>query len=79
MSNLERYNGIFKSVFRVNDDALNGNMRAESMKQWDSIAHLTLVTEIEDAFDVMFDPSDILDLRSYEAGKTVLAKYGVHI
>lgn len=44
----------------------------------DSIHQLTLMTGIEDAFDIMFATEDALALTSYEAGKIILAeKYDV--
>ena len=40
---------------------------------------MQLVAELEDAFDIMMDTDDIIDLSSYEKGKELLAKeeYGV--
>jgi hypothetical protein len=32
---------------------------------------------MEDAFDIMFDPEDIMDMTSYAKGKEILAKYDV--
>ena len=37
-----------------------------------------LVTEIEEAFDIMMDTDDIIDFSSYEKGKGILTvNYGV--
>ncbi len=41
---------------------------------WDSVGHMQLVAELEDAFDIMMDTDDIIDLSSYEKGKEILAK-----
>lgn len=79
MSNFERYNNVFADIFKVTPDQLNENFTAGSVEKWDSITHLTLVTAIEDAFDVMFDPEDILTLKSYDLGKEILIKYGVQL
>ncbi len=45
----------------------------------DSAAHLSLISELEDAFDVMFESEDVLHYGSYENGKAILRKYGVDI
>ncbi len=38
---------------------------------------MTLVAALEDAFDIMMDTDDIIDLSSYEKGMEILKKYNV--
>lgn len=45
--------------------------------QWDSVAHMQLISEIEDAFDVMLDTQDVIGMSSYVVAKDLLGKYGV--
>jgi acyl carrier protein len=47
------------------------------IEQWDSVAHMRLVAEIEDVFDVMIETDDVIDMSSYPKVKTILAKYGI--
>lgn len=79
MSNLEKYNKIFVEILNTNEAALNESFTFKDVPQWDSVAHLSLITELEDAFDVMFESEDILHYGSYENGKTILRRYGVDI
>ena len=44
---------------------------------WDSVSHLSLISRLEDAFDVMFDADDILHFGSYLNGIEILKRYGV--
>lgn len=78
MSNLEKYNEAFISTFEVEPDALP-NLEYLSIEAWDSVGHMGLIAALEDAFDIMFDPDDILDFSSYQKGKEILAKYDVTI
>jgi hypothetical protein len=48
-----------------------------ALPQWDSVAHMQLISEIESTFDVMFDADDVIDLSSFEKAVEILAKYGV--
>ena len=48
-------------------------------KAWDSVGHMTLVAALEDAFDIMMEMDDIIDLSSFEKGKEILRKYDVEI
>ncbi|WP_395632352.1 acyl carrier protein [Flavobacterium sp.] len=78
MSVSEKYNSVFVSVFNVEESVLGNDFSAENIDNWDSITQLSLVTAIEDEFDIMFDPEDILNFKSYSVGKTIVAKYGVN-
>lgn len=45
--------------------------------QWDSVAHMQVVAEIEDAFDIMLEIDDVIGMSSFEVTKAILTKYGV--
>lgn len=79
MSNLEKYNEVFKNVFDVDENELNDTFTFNNVEQWDSVGHLTLISKLEDIFDVMFESEDILHYESYANGKKILTKYGVDI
>lgn len=78
MTNLEKYNEAFKSVFEVTEDQLPG-LKYQDIPSWDSVGHMQLIAALEDAFDIMMDTDDVIDLSSYEKGKEILEKddYGV--
>lgn len=76
MTNLEKYNNVFCENLNVNEDQLAG-LKYQGVELWDSVGHMTLVAALEDAFDIMLDTDDIIDLSSYEKGKEILKKYGV--
>jgi acyl carrier protein len=78
MSNLEKYNKAFMETFEITEDQLEG-LKYQDIEAWDSVGHMGLIAALEDAFDIMMDTDDIIDLSSYEKGKELLAKeeYGV--
>lgn len=77
MNNLEKYNKIFIDSFQLSEDKLAG-LKYQGVELWDSVGHMTLVSELEDAFDIMLETDDIIDLSSYEKGIEILkTKYGV--
>ncbi|MBQ8484719.1 MAG: acyl carrier protein [Bacteroidaceae bacterium] len=79
MGNLEKYNKVFIEVFGVSSDALNDNFSKETVEEWDSVHQLSTVSALEDAFDIMFDPEDIMEFTSYAKGKELLDKYAVSL
>ena len=45
--------------------------------EWDSVAHMTMVAEIEDAFDIMLDVDDVIGMSSFVIAIEIMAKYGI--
>jgi acyl carrier protein len=78
MSTIEKYNSVFASVFNVSETILNDDFSSTSVDNWDSITQLSLVTAMEDIFDIMLDPEDILNFKSYAVGKEIVVKYGIN-
>ena len=77
MTNLEKYNNAFIETFQLKENQLT-SLQYQGVELWDSVGHMTLVASLEDAFDIMVETDDIVDLSSYEKGKEILSdKYEV--
>ena len=79
MENLEKYNNAFVQVFGAKVEELNDNYGKETVAEWDSVHQLSLIAELEEAFEIMFDPEDIMEMTSYGNGKALLKKYEINI
>ncbi|WP_036214754.1 acyl carrier protein [Lysinibacillus sphaericus] len=79
MSNIEKYNEIMMECFEIEQERLTAELVYNSIEQWDSVGHMALIAELEDAFDIMIDTEDVIDFSSYEKGKEILAKYDVEL
>lgn len=77
MENLEKYNKAFVQVFGTKVEELNDGYGKDTVEEWDSVHQLGLIAELEEVFDIMFDPEDIMEMTSYAKGKELLAKYDV--
>ena len=77
MENLEKYNNAFVQVFGAKVEDLSDNYGKETVEEWDSVHLLSLIAELEEAFDIMFDPEDIMEMTSY--ARELLAKYEVEL
>ena len=78
MSNLEKYDSVFVESFMINVSDLN-SLKYQSVKEWDSIGHMNLISNLEEVFEIEIDIDDIIDFSSYEKGKELLSKYNVEI
>ncbi len=71
MTNVEKYKQTFCESFNVTEDQLPG-MTYQSVKLWDSVGHMNLVANLEEAFDIMMETDDVIDLSSFEKGMEIL-------
>ena len=78
MTNLEKYNKVFCESLEINEEKLAG-LKYQDVETWDSVGHMNLMAELEEAFDIMMETDDIVDFSSYEKGKEILKKYDVEI
>ena len=78
MNNKEKYNKAFVDSFGIDESQLAG-LSYQDVPSWDSVGHMGLISELEDAFDIQFETDDIVDFNSYEKGIELLKKYNVEI
>lgn len=73
MTNYEKYLKVFTETFPITDDEAE-KLEYQGISDWDSVGHMGLIAAIEDAFDIMIDTDDIIDLSSFKKGKEILSK-----
>ena len=76
---VEKYNRVFVEIFGLKQNFLPENVTRNGIKDWDSIGHISLITKLEDEYDILFDTEDILKFNSYLTGIDILKKYGVKL
>lgn len=79
MSNLEKYNQSFIESLVIKKDLLNDKLKYQSVPEWDSIGHMTLIAALEESFGFTMETNDIVDFSSYKKGMKILNKYKVDI
>jgi acyl carrier protein len=51
----------------------------ETLRSWDSLSHLDLISEIEEAYDVRFSTGDILKAKSVADVRRLLREKGLEV
>ena len=74
-----KYDQAFLTAFSIEKTILNIDLEYESIQEWDSIGHMALISELEDAFDISMEMDDIIDFSSYQKGIEIMKKYHVEI
>lgn len=55
----EKLNEVFAEVFDDDTITVSDETTAKDIEDWDSLAHLTLMSSIEEAFDIEFSLGEI--------------------
>ncbi|MGI6072203.1 MAG: acyl carrier protein [Lachnospiraceae bacterium] len=78
MTNLEKYNKIVKQSLGASDSDLNDDVLVYNrFPSWDSVAHVEMVADLEEKFEVLFSTLDITSFGKYSLGIEILTKLGV--
>lgn len=77
MNNSEKLHAAFAQSLNISIDKVTDTLAYNTIPEWDSVAHMALVTEIESAFEIMLDTDDIVDMSSVGKAKEILGKYNI--
>ncbi len=77
MSNLEKYKQAFVDSLSIDQKLLNKDLKYNEVPEWDSIGHMTLMSDLEEKFKINIDTDDIVDFSSFKKGMEILQKYKV--
>lgn len=78
-SSRELYNKAFYEAFDLNEGTDLSELEYQSIDEWDSIGHMTLMSELEDNFDITISTEDLIQFESYKQGTEILERYSVKI
>lgn len=71
----EKVAKVFKDIIGVDPATERAALVYGETPGWDSVAHMTLIAGLEEAFDCMLDMDDIIDMSSYDKALEIMAKY----
>jgi len=75
----EKLKDILAKVLLLDESKISDGMSRKNVEEWDSMAHLMLVSEIESAFEVTMDDDDIMEIQTVGDIKKTLKKLGITI
>ena len=79
MSNRAKYDQCFKEAFELDEDANLKELKYMSIEEWDSIGHMSLMSELEEAFEIEIKTEDLIRFESYQQGPDILKVYAVEL
>tara|TARA_B100000780_G_C20810229_1_gene321886 strand:- start:13 stop:258 length:246 start_codon:yes stop_codon:yes gene_type:complete len=76
--NTEKYKEIFIKSLSIKSSNFNENIEYNGIDEWDSIGHMTLMSDLEEGFSITIETDDIVDFSSFKKGKEILNKYKIN-
>ena len=73
----QKLQAAFREALVLGADVDVTTLTYRGIAQWDSVAHMQLVSMIETAFDLMLETDDVIGMSSYAKAKEIVRKYGV--
>lgn len=78
MGNIEKLKEAFVEGLEIPMEEVE-SATMESVDKWDSIGQMTLVAIIEDVFAIEFEPDEVMQFTSFEAGKEILKNHEIEL
>ena len=77
MKNKDKYIDIFIESLSIDKKKFNEKLKYNDIPEWDSINHMTLMSGLEEGFNISMDSDDIIDFSSFKKGIKILKKYKI--
>lgn len=72
---VKKVESAFLVAFGLDPERKLSELEYNTSPEWDSVAHMVLVTALEEEFDCMLEMDDILDMSSYAKAVEIMGKY----
>lgn len=71
---LKELASIFEEVFEMEDMQITEETNSDNIEDWNSLNHLTLIGEIEQAFNIKFSMQEMLEIKSVKKILNIIEK-----
>lgn len=73
----DRLHELVAKSLMIDGATVSDDLRYNSIPEWDSVAHMALIAELEDAYSVMLETDDIIAMSTVGKIREILRKYDV--
>lgn len=77
MTNQEKLVQTFAEALSIDSALVTDELKYQGIQEWDSISHMILISQLEEAFEVSIDTDDVIDMSSVAKAKEILAKHNI--
>ena len=72
-----KYKKAFAKSLSLDESKIDDKLKYNDIPEWDSIGHMTLMSDLEEGFNISIDTDDIIDFSSFKKGIQILKKYKI--
>ena len=66
---LDRYRNTFIKSLSIEKDSFKESLEYNEIPEWDSIGHMTLMSGLEEEFNISLETDDIVDFSSFKRNR----------
>ena len=70
-----KYIEIFIKSLSINKKDFREDLEYGESSKWDSVGHMTLISTLEDTFNISIKAEDVIEFNSFKKGLKILKKY----
>jgi len=74
----QRLKKIFADSLDLPIEKITDDLTYNSIPEWDSVAHMHLISALDEELDTMIETVDIIGMRTFKSAKEILVRYGMH-
>lgn len=67
---------VFANVFGIATTQVSDDLQLKDIAAWDSMSHMMLILQLEEAFAVELTGDQIADMKSVGDARKAIARYG---
>ena len=67
----------FSRSLNIPIDDIVDDLAYGSTPHWDSLAHMSLIAELENSFDIMIAIEDVIDMSSVRKAREIIGRHGI--
>ena len=71
----QRLKKVFSESLGIDKNQVDDGLEYNTIQEWDSVGHMSLIAAIEEEFDIMIETDDIIDMSSFKIAKKIIEKY----
>jgi len=74
---MDKINEILIQTFKLNAEEVAKNLSMKQVNRWDSITHMDLIVNIEEAFGIQISGDDIAEMTTFDSIREIVSKYKI--
>lgn len=73
------FEDIISKILLLENEQIKDNISRDDLELWDSMTHLALVSELEQAFDIILSDDDVTEIKTIGDIRKTLNKFNIKV